>query len=347
MHTILGDLVGKFIVIYLDDILIFSQSEEEHEEHLRVVLQRLRDHKLTLNLNKCTLFVSEIKFLGHIISAQGIRVNEEKVKAIKDWPEPTSSKDVQRFLGLANYFRRFIQGYSSLAAPLTHLASRNLKRNHFAAVYTDSCKRAFSGIKHALMSAPVLAHPNPDLPYRLVVDASLNGTGAILMQNHHPIAYHSHKFTTTERNYSAGEQELLAVVLALTEFRCYVQGCAGGLTVDTDHSPNTFLPTVQMMPRKKARWAEFLSEFHFTWNHIPGRVNVADPLSRRPDFEQPASCAALLTERVHDDDPSLATHVHDLIRDAYQHDAWFQDPKHVQTFELRNGLYHGTEPADS
>jgi hypothetical protein len=167
------------------------------------------------------------------------------------------------------------------------------------------------------------------------------------MQSDHPIAYHSHKFTTAERNYSAGEQELLAVVLALTEFRCYVQGCAGGLTVDTDHSPNTFLPTVQMMPRKKARWAEFLSEFNFTWNHIPGRVNVADPLSRRPDFEQPASSAALLTERVHDDDPLLATHVHDLIRDAYQHDAWFQDPRHVQTFELRNGLFYGTEPADS
>jgi transposase InsO family protein len=349
MHKVLGEYVGKFVILYLDDILVFSATPEEHERHVRLVLERLRTARFTVNEAKCKFFQNEVKFLGHVISADGIRVNEDKIAAVKEWPEPRSTKDVQRFLGLTNFFRRFVQGYSSIAAPLLNLASGNYRGDAFLRQFTPPVARAFERLKLALTHTPVLAHPDPNKPYTVVSDASVNGTGAVLLQEGRPIAYHSHKFTSTERGYHTGEQELLGVILALQEFRCYVQGCVGGLTVDTDHEPLTFLRTQEVLPRKKARWLDFLEEFEFKWRHIPGRDNVADPLSRRPDFESdPEACvAAFLTERLPEGDTWLTQPVLDLIRQTYDEDAWFATPRNVASLHLEDGLYYGTDASDS
>jgi len=340
MHRVLKKYIGDFVVLYLDDILIFSDSDEQHAEHIRLILHELKQNHLYVNAAKCRFFQQEIKFLGHIISAEGVAVNKVKVQAVEEWPKPTSSKEVQRFLGLANYFRRFVQGFSSLAAPLTALAPRNLKHTHFAANWTPAVQRSFDGIKHALTHAPVLAHPNPNLPFHVFTDASVNGTGGVLLQCDRPIAYFSHKFGKAEHNYATGEQEMLGVVLALIEWRCYLEGCKAGFVIDTDHEPLIFLDKLEMLSRKKARWLELLSRFNFTWNHIPGRDNVADPLSRRPDFEQALRTEAFRVERLPLNHPARAKNITEMIQLAYEQDTWFHQPRNMAKLHARDGLWY-------
>jgi RNase H-like domain found in reverse transcriptase/Reverse transcriptase (RNA-dependent DNA polymerase)/Integrase zinc binding domain/Chromo (CHRromatin Organisation MOdifier) domain len=285
MNEMLKSVLGKFALVYLDDILIYSRNPEEHEEHLRIVLDILRANHFLCKLAKCEFNKSEVKYLGFIVGRDGVKVNPAKVKTVQDWPVPTGVGDVRSFLGLATYFRRFIKNFSIRAAPLTHILKGQpaKKKGRPAAqaqpfLWTDACQRAFEDLKLALVTAPVLKIPDFSQPFTVVCDASIVGIGAVLMQEGRPTAYESHKLTSAEVNYGTGEQELLAVVHALNVWRVYLEGPK--FTVVTDHNPNTFFHTKKDLSRRQVRWAEFLSRYDFTWKYIPGPNNVADSLSR-------------------------------------------------------------------
>lgn len=332
------DLNGKqvslrtFVCVYLDDILIFSKTPEEHLHHLRIVLKRLQQHRFYVKLKKCEFDKPEVKFLGHIVSAEGVKPDPAKVKAVLAWPVPKDITELRSFLGLANYFRKFIRGYSQIAAPLTDMFKKWPADN----TYSEEALQAFQAVKQALSSAPVLALPDFDKPFEVICDASGVGIGAILLQDKHPVAYESRKLTPAERNYSTTEAELLAVVHAFKVWRCYLEG-AKGVTVVTDHCPNTYFSTQSVLSRRQARWSEYLHQFSFKWQYRPGRINAADPLSRyivltlaslseggSREFSRPEDHHADIERRI-------------LL--AYESDPWFADSYNLADLTRRKPGY--------
>ena len=326
MTHILAPLIGKSIILYLDDICVVSRTPAEHLEHLEQVLQKLHEHGLYLKLAKCHFFQEEIKYLGHVISREGVRADPDKISALQQWEYPKSALGMQQFLGLANYFRRFVPNFSRIAAPLYRLTKKQVPYS-----YDQACLTAFTMLKEALMHPPVLAHPDPDLPYTLITDASMMGCGAVLTQEGRPVAYFSSKFSSAERNYTTYEQELLAVVKALKEWRCYLEG-AKKLTVQTDHSPLTALPTTEILSRRQSRWSELLSRYQFDWKHRPGVGNPADPLSRLYSHLCTSSAAVTAGEL----DRDLAHR----IPNAYCLDPRYEDRNFVRNMTWANGFWY-------
>ena len=232
-------------------------------------------------MSKCVFARSELEFLGHILSTDGLRVDPKETSAVADWPVPKDIPQLRSFLGMANCFRKFIEYFALRTLPLT----RMLRKDSIAAwEWTPESQAAFEDIKHALITAPVLALPVDDKPYDVVCDASSFGLGAFLLQDGRPIAYESGQQTPAERNYHITEQELLSCIHALKTWRCYLEG-APELRLNTDHGANTVLETRQKLSRRQVRWQDFLSRFHFGWKFIPSAHNVADPLSRSPISE--------------------------------------------------------------
>jgi hypothetical protein len=244
--------------------------------HLRLVLQRLREHKLYAQLPKCDFGLSELKFLGHIVGEAGVRPDPDKVRAVQEWPEPSNAAELRSFLGLAQYFRKFIQGYAQTVCCLYDLLKTNAVFN-----FTDKHKHAFEQVKYSLVHAPVLRAPNFKQPFELWTDASTHGIGAVLMQEGHPVAYESRKLSSAEFNYTTTEQELLAVVHSLKTFRPYIQS-KFTTNIFTDHRALEWLLTKQDVSRREARWLEEISRYNLKLSYIPGRINVADPISRVP-----------------------------------------------------------------
>jgi hypothetical protein len=277
MNDIFAPYLNQFVVVYLDDILIFSKSEQEHLQHIELVLQKLRHYGLYANGKKCDFLKSELEFLGHIIGKDGIKVDPKKTAVVQAWVKPKTITELRSFLGLANYFRRFVQGYSTMVAPLTAL----LQKNKTLSEWDDKCDEAFNEVKQALADAPVLAHPDFDRPFEVICDASIVGIGAVLIQDKHPIAFMSRKLNKAEIRYTTTEQELLAVVEALKAWRCYLEGVE--FTVFTDHNPNTYMQTKPVLSRREARWNDVLQQYRFQWKYKPGKDNVvADAISRYP-----------------------------------------------------------------
>ena len=265
-----------FCVVYLDDILIFSKTPEEHLKHLDTVLQILEREGLYAKLKKCDFNKSELLYLGHIIGEFGIKVDPAKISCITEWPTPKNVHEVRSFLGLANYFRKFVRAFSIRAAPMTKLTGKNCKWE-----WTDACQAAFEGLKADLTNSPVLASPDMTKHFEVVTDACGTGIGAVLLQEGRPIAFESRKLTDPETRYTTTEQELLASVHAMATWRCFLEGLPKEqVTLVTDHHPNTCLPTQPNMNRRQARWSEFLQRFNFNWIYRPGRHNMADPISR-------------------------------------------------------------------
>ncbi|KAK3549488.1 hypothetical protein QTP86_002328 [Hemibagrus guttatus] len=178
MHTVLREFLHKSVLVHIDDILIYSRSLAEHRWHVEEVLQRLRDYQLFLKAKKCAFHQPSVHFLGYVIDSSGVRMDEGKVAAIRDWPVPTTIKELQRFLGFANFYRRFIRGYSSLTSPLTNL----LQNKPMSLTWNPAAMQAFDTLKTAFTTAPLLAHPDPKLPFIVEVDASTTGVGAVLSQ---------------------------------------------------------------------------------------------------------------------------------------------------------------------
>jgi transposase InsO family protein len=283
MNDVFREYLNKFVIIYLDDILIYSSDAVQHEQHLRLVLQKLREHKLYCRSHKCHFNQAELEYLGHVVGRDGVRVDPRKVKVVQDWPVPKDVHQLRSFLGLANYVRRFIQAYSSLTRPLTDLlkATANVARD-----WGQKAQSAFEGVKFALTHAPVLVLPDfkaalEDKPFEVIADACGTGIGAVLLQGGHPIAFESRKFTPAELNYDTSQKELLATIHALRTWRCYLAGVPFVLV--TDHHPNTAFETKVDLSPRMTRWLNLLSEYsHMKWEYRPGRTNVADPLSRMP-----------------------------------------------------------------
>lgn len=284
MQRCFAGLVGRAgsgVLIYLDDILVYSRTAEEHEEILTEVLRRLRHHQLYAKLIKCEFNQPELRFLGHLVGRAGIRPDPAKTQAVRDWPRPRSLPDLRSFLGLANYFRRFIKDYARRVAPLQLLlAGKQPSWNDTA--WGAAQQQAFDWVKQALTSAPTLASPSLDKAFTVTTDASIEGIGAVLEQDGRPVAFESRKLIPAETRYTTTEQELLAVVHALKVWRCFLEGGAR-FTVKTDHNPNTYFHSKPLLSRREARWSEFLQQFDFEWQFTSGKSNaVADPLSRIP-----------------------------------------------------------------
>ena len=243
----------------------------------RKVLELLRQHKLYANLMKCSFVESELEYLGHIISADGIMVDPRKVAAVAHWRPPMNVGELRSFLGLATYFRKFVRDFAKLASPLYRLL-----RQDVSWAWSAVCQEAFNHVNQALTNAPCLAHPDFSKNFEVHCDAALSWLGAVLYQDGRPVAYESRRLTPAEVNYPTGEQELLTVMHALTVWRCYLEG-APEFRVVTDHKAITYLDNLPTLSRRQTRWAEFLLRFKFRWDSVPGTSNVvADALSQHP-----------------------------------------------------------------
>jgi len=327
MNAIFGERIGKFVLVYLDDIMVFSKNPEDHVKHLREVFSILQKYNMKAKLSKCQFNKPELKFLGHIIGKDGLKVDPEKVRTVQEWPQPDNPKKLRSFLGLANYFRRFIRDYSSIAAPLTKLTGSKVQWD-----WTLACTEAFQQIKFALTHAPVLQLPDPKKPYVVWSDASIVGTGAVLLQEGKPVAYTSRKLSPAEVNYSTTDQECLGIVTALREWRCYLEG-AVGLEIWTDHHPLIYLQSQSrdnILSRRQARWMEELTRFNFTIQYKKGKDNIADPLSRIYD-------SAPLLASIH---LSIANALRDKLLQGYKQDKNFVANAKRRNYTLRDGLFY-------
>ena len=217
MEAVLHGLSWKICLTYLDDVVIFSKTFEDHLQHIATVFNRFRQVNIKLKPSKCHFAQSQVKYLGHVVSAKGICPDPEKIKAIEEFPAPQNVKSVRSFLGLCNYYRRFVQDFAQIAAPLNKLTRKNVPFR-----WDDKCAQAFSKLKHALTSAPILAYPDFTKPFELYVDASLDGIGMCLGQHQNgkevAIAYAGRDFTAAERNYRATEREALALIEGIKHF---------------------------------------------------------------------------------------------------------------------------------
>jgi hypothetical protein len=219
MNSVFMTELDKFVLVFIDDILIYSKSEKEHAKHLRVVLQRLRDHKLYAKFSKCESWLNSVKFLGHTISHDGISVDPSKVQEVMDWKPPKSVHQIRSFLGLEGYYHRFIPNFSRIAKPMTKLLKKGVKF-----VWSEACEKAFHTLRQHLTSAPVLVQPDNSKPFEVSCDAPGTGLSCVLMQEGRVIAYASRELRPHELNYPTHDLELAAVVHALNIWRHYLMG---------------------------------------------------------------------------------------------------------------------------
>ena len=274
MNDVLRAFAGKFLVVYFDDILVYSRSLDEHRQHLRAVCAKLQQERLFANLAKCSFLNNTVAFLGFLISPAGISVDPIKTSAIHNWPTPSTIFDVRSFHGLAQFYRRFVRNFSSLAAPLTDL----FRQKQFA--WNPDAERAFQQLKTALVTAPVLRLPDFTKLFDVAANASGVGIGAVLSQDAHPVSYFSEKLSEAKIRYSNYDRELYAVVQSLKFWRHYLLHT--DFTLYSDHEALRFLHSQKKLSARHARWIETLQEFTFSLRHRPGRDNkVADALSRR------------------------------------------------------------------
>uniref|UniRef100_A0A5S6QHH5 RNA-directed DNA polymerase n=1 Tax=Trichuris muris TaxID=70415 RepID=A0A5S6QHH5_TRIMR len=284
MEVILGSLRSTSCLVYLDDIIIHSRTEEEHVQRLREVFRRLRDAGLKLNMEKCQFFKKEVRYLGHVVSRDGVRVDPEKTEAVDNWPRPTSPKELKQFLGLASYYRRFVSSFATIAEPMNKLMKKSSRWN-----WTSECEASFHELKARLTSAPTLSFPDFNLPFVLDTDSSNCGLGAVLAQvvdgKEVVVAYASRSMSKAERRYSTTRQEMLALVWAVRHFRPYLYGKQ--FRARTDHNSLRWLQSFKEPEGQVARWLELLSSYNFEVEHRAGRKHGnADALSRVPDYVQ-------------------------------------------------------------
>ncbi|WVZ58904.1 hypothetical protein U9M48_009124 [Paspalum notatum var. saurae] len=269
MNLVFMDELDKFVVVFIDEILVYSKNEKAHEGHLRVVLSRLREHKLYAKFSKCAFWLKEVAFLGHVLSAKGVAVDPSKVE------DPQTVTEIWSFLGLAGYYRRFIKDFSKIAKPMTALTQKNAK---FA--WSPKCEEAFGTLKKLLTSAPVLAQPDITKPFDVYCDASGSGLGCVLMQEGRVIAYASCQLRKHEVNYPTHDLELLAVVYALKKWRHYLLG--NTCNIYTNHKSLKYIFTQPELNMRQRRWLELIKDYDLEVHYHPGKANVvADALSRK------------------------------------------------------------------
>nr|CAD1823400.1 unnamed protein product [Ananas comosus var. bracteatus] len=272
MNQVLRPFIGKFVVVYFDDILIYSTSPETHIDHLRQVLQTLRDNSLYLNLKKCTFLTDSLTFLGYVVSTEGIKVDPVKIEAIQNWPTPKTITEIRSFHGLASFYRRFIRNFSSLIAPITDC----LKGGKFT--WTSEAEKSFQLVKDKLTKAPVLALPDFEKVFEIDCDASHIGIGGVLSQEKRSIAFFSEKLNDARARYSTYDLEFYAIVQALKHWRPYL--IHREFILNSDHEALRYLNSQKNLNKRHAKWSAFLQEYTFHLRHKQGIAKrVADALS--------------------------------------------------------------------
>jgi hypothetical protein len=261
--------------VYFDDILIYSKNLDDHCIHLRAVLQVLRYENLYANLEKCVFCTDHVIFLGFIVSSKGVHVDEEKVKAIREWPPPKNVSEVRSFHGLASFYRRFVKDFSTLAAPLNEIVKKDVGFK-----WGEKQEQDFAALKEKLTQAPILALPNFSKSFEIECDASNVGIGAVLLQEGHPLAYFSEKLKGAALNYSTYDKELYSLVRALQTWQHYL--LPKEFVIHSDHESLKHLKGQGKLNKRHAKWVEFLEQFPYVIKHKKGKSNVvADALSRR------------------------------------------------------------------
>jgi hypothetical protein len=280
MNKVFMEELDKFVVVFIDDILIYSKSREDHEHHLRAILGRLRAHQLYAKLSKCEFWLEKIAFLGHILTTKGIEVDPSKVEAVSKWKQPSNVSEVRSFLGMAGYYCRFIKGFSSIARPMTELLKKD---NKF--VWTPKCEESFQIIKKKLTTAPVLTLPDIYQSFIILCDASRQGLGCVLMQNEKVIAYASRLLKPHEQNYPTHDLELAAKVHALKIWRHYLIGNKCHIFID--HKSLMYIFTQPDLNLHQRRWLELIKDYDIEIHYHPRKDNVvADAINRKPFAEK-------------------------------------------------------------
>ena len=286
INTTLCKYLDIFVTAYLDNILIYTKSTlKEHIQEVKKVFKALQEADIRLRPDKCKFHVKTVKFLGSIITTDGIQMDNEKVKAIREWPEPKNLKEVQAFLGFANFYQRFIQGYSQICTPLTKMTKKEQP-------FHWECKQreAFKKFKKKFTSASILASFNLEKKIILKTDASNQALGSCLSQPDaerqlHPVAYRSRKFSGQELNYDVHDKKLLAIVDAFDEWQAYLEGLRHPIIVYSDHKNLSYFTTTKKLNQQQVRWAELLPSYDFQIHYWKGSKNgQADALSQRSDL---------------------------------------------------------------
>jgi hypothetical protein len=282
MNGIFQDLITEGVVsVYLNDILIFTNSLEEHRRITCLVLYCMHEHKLYLRPEKCKFERTRIEYLGIIISHNKVEMDPVKIAGVADWPTPSNQKEVQSFVGFVNFYQCFIPGFSHHARALFDLTMKDIRF-----IWGLPQEDSFMKLKELVTSAPVLILPNNDLPFRLEVDGSGIATGAVLSQHNvwHPITFLSKVLNPVERNYEMHDTEMLAIIRGLEEWRHYLEGAMHPVEIWTDHKNLEYFQVAQKLNRRQACWSLYLSCFDFTLHHKPGRsMGKPDALSRWAD----------------------------------------------------------------
>jgi transposase InsO family protein len=286
MNKLFGHLFGRGVAVYIDDILIFEPDPKKHRVLIFEVLEILKNNRLILNLNKCVFEVDSVDFLGYDLSAKGIKMQENKISAVQGFPAPKCVKDLQRFLGLANYYKEFVKDYSRIAAPLFTLLR---KENKF--VWNLEADRAFRGIKAQFTKEAVLVFPDRIKPFILYTDCSKVALGAVLAQlddnnKERTISFYSRSLTPAEKNYPIYDKEMLAIKASFSHWRHLLIQTENPVKVYCDHKNLTYFKNPQLLNERQSRWHEFLADFNYEIYYLPGKENVvADALSRPSEEE--------------------------------------------------------------
>jgi hypothetical protein len=266
MNDVLRPYLRRFALVFFDDILIYSSSWAEHLQHLTITLKAIRDHHLHLKRSKCSFGAASVAYLGHVISAAGVAMDADKVAAVESWPKPHSARALRGFLGLAGYYRKFIQEFGIITAPLTRLLHRD------AFVWDDDAAMAFRTLKTALTTGPVLQMPDFDKPFTVDTDASGSGFGAVLHQGTGPLAFFSRPFAARHLKLTAYERELIGVVQAVRHWRPYLWGLH--FVIRTDHFSLKYLLDQRLSTVPQHQWFSKLFGFDFDVEYRPGHHNM-------------------------------------------------------------------------
>jgi hypothetical protein len=328
MNNVLSKFLDRFVLVFIDDILIYSKNREEHEEHLRLVLQVLREHQLYAKFSKCDFFQKQVHYLGHVISKEGVAVDPDKIRSIMEWPTPKDVSDIRSFMGLAGYYRRFIKGFSKIGCPITALQKKGVKFT-----WTSECEERFQALKYLLTHAPMLNIADPDNDFLVCTYACKEGLKGVLMQEGRVICYESRKLNEHEINYVTHDLELAAIVHALKMWRHYLLGRR--FVLMTNHCGLRHLFDQPKLNARQARWMALLSEFDFEIKHIKGKENrVVDALSRSVKMIHLAAVSTCEMD------------VRERVRNAQETDAFFKTVTSYLKQEPTGIKYEGYQMLD-
>jgi hypothetical protein len=275
MNRVFGQFIDRFMIVFIDDILMYSRSREKHEQHLKMMLQTLRDHHLYGKFSKSEFWLESVAFLGHVVSRIEIEVDPQKIEAVKQWLRPTSTTEIRSFLGLAGYYRRFMENFSQISAPLTKITQKNVKFQ-----WSEACEKSFLKLKERLTTTPIITVPSGSDGYTVYCDASRVGLGCVLMQHGKVITYGSWQLKKHEQNYPTHDLEMAAVIFSLKIWRHYLYGET--CEIFTDHKSLKYIFQQRDLNMRQRRWMELLKDYDCTIQYHLGKANVVtDALSRK------------------------------------------------------------------